>query len=143
MDDFPALLRPAEALRFVSLAPGGRGSRDREIASEVPVAISVCGFGYAVMMATPADLEDFAWGFARCERLIDRPGQVERVTLRHEERGVLLDIWLTDECRERVVERVRHRVGESSCGLCGVENLDQALRPLPRAQRRPPNPPHL
>ena len=131
VDDLPALLRPAEALRFVSLAPGGRGSRDREIASEVPVAISVCGFGYAVMMATPADLEDFAWGFARCERLIDNPGQVESVSLRHEDRGILLDIWLAEECRERVVERVRHRVGESSCGLCGVENLDQALRPLP------------
>ena len=43
----------------------------------------------------------------------------------------MLDIWLADECRERVVDRVRHRVGESSCGLCGVENLDQALRPLP------------
>ena len=97
----------------------------------MPIAISVCGFGYAVMMATPADLDDFAWGFARCERLIDRAGQVESVVIRHEARGVLLDIWLTDECRERVVERVRHRVGESSCGLCGVENLDQALRPLP------------
>ena len=131
MDDIPALLRPAEALRFVSLSPGGRGSRSREIASEVPIAISVCGFGYAVMMATPADLEDFAWGFARCERLIENPGQVESVALRHEERGVLLDIWLAEECRERVVERVRHRVGESSCGLCGIENLDQALRPLP------------
>ncbi len=130
VDDFPTLL-PSKTRRFASLTPGGRGSRDREIASEVPVAISVCGFGYAVMMATPADLEDFAWGFARCERLIDHPRQVESVSLRHEERGVLLDIWLVEECRERVVERVRHRVGESSCGLCGVENLDQALRPLP------------
>ena len=136
MDDLPTLPRPqvplAQARRFVSLTPGGRGERSREIASEVPVAISVCGFGYAVMMASPADLEDFAWGFALSERLIDHAGQVERVTFRCEDRGVLLDIWLVDECRDRVVERVRHRVGESSCGLCGIENLDQALRPLPR-----------
>lgn len=131
MDDLPPLPPPSQAHRFASLTPGGRGDRIREIASEVPIAVSVCGFGYAVMMATPADLEDFAWGFARCERLIDRPGQVERVGLRREDRGLLLDIWLAEECRERVVERVRHRVGESSCGLCGVENLDQALRPLP------------
>lgn len=131
MDDLPPLTPSSHAHRFASLAPGGRGARSRKIASEVPVAISVCGFGYAVMMATPADLEDFAWGFARCERLIENPGQVENVALRHEERGVLLDIWLAEECRERVVERVRHRVGESSCGLCGIENLDQALRPLP------------
>ena len=131
MDDLPILPPPSRARRFASLSPGGRGERLREIASELPVAISVCGFGYAVMMATPADLEDFAWGFALSERLIDHPGQVESVTLRGEVRGILLDIWLADECRDRVVERVRHRVGESSCGLCGIENLDQALRPLP------------
>jgi FdhD protein len=84
------------------------------------------------MMATPVDLEDFAYGFALSERLIDCAGQVERVEVRSEPRGVLLDIWLADECRSRVIERVRHRIGESSCGLCGIENLDQALRPLPK-----------
>ena len=135
MDDLPTLPLPqvplAQAHRFVSLTPGGRGEHVREIASEVPVAISVCGFGYAVMMATPADLGDFALGFALSERLIDHAAQMERVAIRREDRGILLDIWLADECRERVVERVRHRVGESSCGLCGIENLDQALRPLP------------
>ena len=127
----PPRLPSAQARRFATLTPGGHGQSFRDIASEVPLAISVCGFGYAVMMASAADLEDFAWGFALSERLIDRAAQVERVALRHEERGILLDIWLSDDCRERVVERVRHRVGESSCGLCGVENLDQALRPLP------------
>lgn len=131
MDDLPTLPPPSRSRRFVSLAPGGRGEHLREIASEVPVAISICGFGYAVMMATPADLEDFAWGFAHSERLIDHAAQVERVATRQEERGILLDIWLAEECRDRVVERVRHRVGESGCGLCGIENLDQALRPLP------------
>ena len=131
MDDLPPIPSPSQAYRFTSVTPGGSGARERDIASEVPVAISVCGFGYAVMMATPANLEDFAWGFASSERLIDRADQVESVAIRSEERGVLVDIWLRDECRDRVVERVRHRVGESSCGLCGVENLDQALRPLP------------
>ena len=131
VDDLPPLPAPSLEHRFACLTPGGGGERLREIASEVPVAISVCGFGYAVMMATPADLEDFAWGFALSERLINHAGQVESVTVRREDRGILLDIWLVDECRDRVVERVRHRVGESSCGLCGIENLDQALRPLP------------
>ena len=141
VDELPALPDASEVRLFATVTPVGRSARERAVASEVPVAISVCGFGYAVMMATPADLEDFAWGFALSERLIDRAGQVERVAIRNEERGILLDIWLAEECRERVVERVRHRVGESSCGLCGVENLDQALRPLPQvaapAQIRP------
>ena len=130
-------MEPASPQAFVALTPAGPERRSREIAAEVPVAISVCGFGYAVMMATPAGLEDFAYGFARSERLIDDAGQVERVETRTEARGILLDIWLTDDFRPRVLERVRHRVGESSCGLCGVENLDQALRPLPRVAAPP------
>ena len=134
MDDLPTLPPPSQARRFASLTPSGSGEHVRDIASEVPVAISVCGFGYAVMMASPADLQDFAWGFALSERLIDHAGQVERVAVRREDRGILLDIWLADDCRERVVERVRHRIGESSCGLCGIENLDQALRPLPAVE---------
>lgn len=123
---------PAASRTLFALNPTGSGERTRAIAAEVPVAISACGFGYAVMMATPADLDDFAYGFALSERLIDGAMQVERVEARREPRGVLLDIWLADECRSRVIERVRHRIGESSCGLCGIENLDQALRPLPR-----------
>ena len=48
------------------------------------------------------------------------------------EQGVILRVTLVPERQERVIERVRHRVSESSCGLCGIENLEQALRPLPR-----------
>ena len=127
MEDVP----PALSRLLLTLTPAGPGERTRAIAAEVPVAISFSGLGYAVMMATPADLEDFAYGFALSERLIDRGGEIERVEIRSETRGILLDLWLADECRARVIERVRHRVGESSCGLCGIENLDQALRPLP------------
>lgn len=98
---------------------------------ERPVAVSVLGIGYAVMMATPNDLEDFAYGFARSERLIDEAAEVTGIELREEERGVLLGIELVPARHDRVLARVRHRVGESSCGLCGIENLEQALRPLP------------
>ena len=126
-----AELPPSHSCTLRALTHDGSVVRDREIAAEVPVAISVSGFGYAVMMATPADLEDFAYGFALSERLIDAPGQIERVGVRHEPRGVLLELWLDDSRRALVLERVRHRIGESSCGLCGIENLDQALRPLP------------
>jgi FdhD protein len=98
---------------------------------ERPVAISFLGIGYAVMMATPTDLEDFAYGFARAERLIDDAADVTGIEIREEERGVLLGIELVSERHDRVLARVRHRVGESSCGLCGIENLEQALRPLP------------
>ena len=53
------------------------------------------------MMATPADLEDFAVGFARSERLIEGSPQVERIDVREEPRGVLLNLWLAEDCRAR------------------------------------------
>ena len=112
-------------------ADGENAAQQRTVPVEAPVAISFLGIGYAVMMATPNDLEDFAYGFARSERLIETAGDVTGIEVRQEERGVLLGIELAPERHDRVLVRVRHRVGESSCGLCGIENLEQALRPLP------------
>ena len=113
-------------------ADGKIAAQQRKVPAEVPIAISFLGIGYAVMMATPADLADFAYGFARAERLIDAAADVIGVEIREEEGGILLGIELAAERHDRVLSRVRHRVGESSCGLCGIENLEQALRPLPK-----------
>ncbi len=111
------------------------------VAEECPVAIDYNGMGYAVLMATPEDLDDLAYGFSLSERLIDRAAQIVGVERHAHPRGVMLRIALTEDCAARVVERVRHRVAEGSCGLCGIENLDQAIRPLPRLADRPPIPP--
>ena len=111
---------------------GGRSTRSRAIAEEVPVAIEPGGIGYAVLMATAEDLEDLAYGFAWSERLIDGPDQVQGVDVHHTEDGVILRVGLAVEIQLRVHDRVRHRTSESSCGLCGLENLEQAMRPLPR-----------
>lgn len=124
-----------ETLLVTRLAPDGAASSRRIVPVETPIAISFFGIGYAVMMATPADLEDFAVGFAQSERLIEDAAEVLEIEVRSAEAGLLLKIELSDARRDLVFERVRHRIGESSCGLCGIENLEQALRPLPRLQR--------
>jgi FdhD protein len=113
-------------------ADGRVAPDERAVPAEAPVAVSFLGIGYAVMMATPADLEDFAIGFARAERLIDDVGDVTGIEVAEAENGLLLGIELVPERHDRVLRRVRHRVSETSCGMCGIENLDQALRPLPR-----------
>jgi FdhD protein len=125
-------------IQFVTPVPAKRIGADGKIAAqqrpvpaEVPIAISFLGIGYAVMMATPCDIEDFAIGFARSERLIESAADVIGIEVGAEEDGMLLGIELAAERHDRVLSRVRHRVGESSCGLCGIENLEQALRPLP------------
>lgn len=114
-------------LTFDRVEPGGgRTPVMRALAGEVPVAVELNGVGYAVMMATPADLEDFAYGFVHAERL----GEVLEVEAHAAERGVILRVQLADGAA--VIERVRHRTTDSSCGLCGIDNLEAALRPLPR-----------
>lgn len=117
-------------------ASGDATRQDRAIAIEAPVAIEVNGLGYAVLMATPADLDDLAYGFALAERLVDTPDDVIEVASHPVAAGTLLRVTLSRERHHRVAERVRHRVSESSCGLCGIENLEQALRPLPALSAR-------
>lgn len=109
---------------------GGRTPAVRVLAEEHPVAIEVNGLGYAVMMATPADLEDFAHGFIRAERL-GEPVEVEAFAA---EQGTVLRVTLADPAA--AIERVRHRTTDSGCGLCGIDNLEAALRPLPKVETR-------
>jgi FdhD protein len=123
----------AQEAGFHSIAAdGGQAPRSRAIAQETPVAVEINGFGYAVLMATPEHLDDLAYGFALSERLIERAAQIEGVDVHHTEAGVILRLQLVAERAHLIHDRVRHRTSESSCGLCGVENLAQAMRPLPR-----------
>lgn len=130
---------PAIDMPFRRLAAGGEppAAIARAVAVERPVAIEFNGIGYAVMMATPGDLDDFATGFAFAERLVTRADQVIEIDHHPRDEGDLLRVTLAADCAERVVERARHRVSESSCGLCGIENLAQAIRPLPPVTATP------
>jgi FdhD protein len=123
---------------LVAITPAGtRTDVARPIAIERPVAIEFNGLGYAVVMATPAALEDFATGFALSERLIERVEELVDIDIHPTEQGVVVRVTLAPSRAEAVVERVRHRVTESSCGLCGIENLEQAIRPLRRVTHAP------
>jgi FdhD protein len=98
---------------------------------EVPVALEFNGVAYAVMMATPADLEDFATGFAVAEGLAAEAAQVVDIGVAEAEAGWIVRTQIDGLGAERLAERVRTRVAESSCGLCGIENLEAFTRPLP------------
>ncbi|CAN5218247.1 formate dehydrogenase accessory sulfurtransferase FdhD [soil metagenome] len=127
----------ASPFAFLSIGPDGAGvAIERMVARECPIALEYNGIGYAVLMATPDDLDDLAYGFSLSERLIERADQITGVEVHDHPKGVLLRIALASECAARVLERVRHRVAEGSCGLCGIENLDQAMRPLARLPDR-------
>lgn len=123
---------------FSELKPGDAASEavERPIIIEAPIAIEYNGIGYAVMMATPVDLEDFAIGFSLSERLIDRADQIVAVDIHQAELGWILRIQLPAANAEKVIARARQRVSESSCGLCGMDNLEEVMRPLPPVTAR-------
>ncbi|WP_282950363.1 MULTISPECIES: formate dehydrogenase accessory sulfurtransferase FdhD [unclassified Sphingopyxis] len=127
MNDTPAAGQP-----FVRLTPDGeRDDVTRELAEETPIALELNGIGYAVLMATPADIEDLVAGFLIAERL-QMPGDaVVDVALHRTGRGIVARANLPAERTAALLDRVRHRATDSSCGLCGIENLEQAIRPLP------------
>lgn len=102
----------------------------------MPIALEFNGLGYAVLMATPADLEDLVVGFAFSERIIGGVHDLTGFDAHETGLGLVVRASLGGACAERVFERVRHRATDSSCGLCGIENLEQALRPLPKMSAR-------
>lgn len=123
-------------VRRLGLGDPGDTDLIRCIAIETPVSVEVGGIGYAVMMATPADLEDYAIGFALGEGLVETADQIGRVDTHPIEGGWALRIWLPPERNAVALERARKRVSESSCGLCGIENIEEVLRPLPPVTAR-------
>ena len=124
----------AKPISFAVLTPG-HGSAEiiqRAVISEAPIAIEYNGIGYAVMMATPVDLEDYAIGFSMSEGLISRADEILAVDAHKADLGWILRIQVPQKNAEKVFARARQRVSESSCGLCGMDNLDEVMRPLPR-----------
>jgi FdhD protein len=103
----------------------------REWVPEAPIALEFNGLAYAVMMATPHDLEDFALGFALTEGLARSPADLSDLAVAEVDKGWIVRASLTGLGIEQLSERVRARVAESSCGLCGIENLDAVAKPLP------------
>ncbi|MFD1795940.1 formate dehydrogenase accessory sulfurtransferase FdhD [Paracoccus aurantiacus] len=99
------------------------------LAEECAIAISYDGTTQAVLMATPADLEDFAYGFSVTEG-IARPDEIEAVQPVRVDLGVDLRIWLRRDAGQRFIGRRRRMVGPVGCGLCGVDTLTAAMREL-------------
>jgi FdhD protein len=124
------------AVRRFGLATPGDDALERRVPIEAPVSIEIGGIGYAVMMATPSDLRDYSLGFALSEGLVERAGQIVGIDIHEVERGWAVRIWVPPERMEIVHERARRRVSESSCGLCGLDNIDEVLRPLPNLTAR-------
>jgi len=106
----------------------------RIVAEEIAVALTYQGATYAVMMATPEALDDFALGFSLTEGIIRDPAEVREIDIVPRPQGIELRLTLST-ARQEVFERRRRRLlGALGCGLCGIESLDAAMRPSPQVR---------
>jgi FdhD protein len=103
----------------------------RVVPEEVPIAFSYGGSTQAVMMGTPADLEDFAVGFSLTEGIITSIAEIEEITVVDEGRGLDVQVRLAEDKEDALRLRRRHMAGPVGCGLCGIESIEQAVRVVP------------
>lgn len=100
------------------------------VAEEVPVALSYNGISHVVMMATPKQLEEFAIGFSLAEGIIESPKEIYGIDVREGCNGIDVDIELATRRFVGLKQRRRAMEGRTGCGVCGVEQLGEVLRPI-------------
>ncbi|MBZ6078389.1 formate dehydrogenase accessory sulfurtransferase FdhD [Microvirga puerhi] len=119
------------AISIVSFEKEDDMAATRAIPAEEPVNIVYAGIPFAVMMASPSDLEDFAVGFSLTEGIVETVSDIRSIRVEREPRGVKLLVDLSAERLHIHLARKRALAGRTGCGVCGIDDLDS----LPVARR--------
>lgn len=119
---------PMQRVARAAWAGGDLSSGTRVVPEETAVALTYNRTTHAVMMATPADLEDFAVGFSLTERIVERPQEIEELEVVPSDNGIELRMWIGNDRGAAFHDRRRHLAGPTGCGLCGMDSLAEAMR---------------
>jgi FdhD protein len=120
---------PVVRVQRVEWRAGSETQGTRAIPEETAVAFTYNGSTYAVMMASPQNLDDFALGFSLTEGTVKRASDIEQLELVESEFGIELRMWLGEAEASTLAARRRQHAGPTGCGLCGIESLAEAMRP--------------
>jgi FdhD protein len=98
------------------------------IAEEVPISLVYNGLPHVVMLATPADLEEFALGFSITEGIIKNPQELLSARIYNRSNGIEVQLKIPDHRFQCLADKGRNLTGRTGCGLCGASTLRQAIR---------------
>jgi FdhD protein len=120
---------PVRSVERLVWRDSGASGGMRNVPEEAAVALTYNGGSYAVMMATPQNLEDFAVGFSLSEGIVQSPAEIQSLDVVPLDDGIELRMWLEPSKAERLNERRRHIAGPTGCGICGIDSIAEAVRP--------------
>jgi len=109
-------------------AAGATTHTTDQVAEEVPVALVYHNVPHVVMLATPANFEDFAVGFTLSEGLVARPDEIRGVEVTRGADAVDVRVTVAWERFTELLQRRRNLTGRTGCGLCGAETAEDAIR---------------
>jgi FdhD protein len=125
------MVSPVDRVTRTAWRDGDFADGERAVPEETAVAFTYNGTSHAVMMATPQDLTDFAFGFSLTEGIVSSVEEIESLDIIDTQGGVELRMWLATPRQAALSARRRQLAGPTGCGLCGIESLDEACRPPP------------
>ena len=131
-DDEPKLQASFQSLPVYFWEQGNDKGQDQfdNIAEEVAIALVYNGISHAVMMASPANLQEFCLGFSLSEGIINNASEMYDIELVPSEKGIEVRIEISSQRMMSLKSLRRSLTGRTGCGLCGSESLEQAIRPI-------------
>lgn len=108
----------------------GLTDRAEQIVEEIPVVVVYNAIPHVVMMATPADLEDFVLGFSITEELIRSPADLHDVKVIRYGQGIEVQATVDEACEAVIASRTRRLSGRTGCGICGTDSIDAVMKTL-------------